>query len=433
MFEKFTDRARQVVVLAQEEARLLRHNYIGTEHVLLGVADQGDGPAAAVLAEAGLTPEAIRAEIETTIGRGVEPPSGHIMFTPGVKKSFEQAMREAMKDGSGKIAPAHLLLSILRQGDGAAVLLITKMGHDPQRLGARVSELGTAEPAPPPAVTRTLSAAAGSAVAPVAGLVRAVPALDRYARSLDEAARLGKLNPVAGRDEEIGRLIRVLSRRTRNNAILTGEPGSGRLAVAEGLAQLIARGEVPQNLKTKRLYVVEFGLIAAGASGRAEAEWRVTSLLTSIRERGDVIAVTEELAPFAGMPGDHGGVLGAFVRSALERQELQLISTATPPVLGEQLARDPRLAAVVQRVAVEAPDVSGAVEMLEATRLRFAEHHHVRIDPDLLNVVVSLAAELGTLPASALDLLDEACAGAGESGVLGESDVRDAVARLRDR
>jgi len=276
-----------------------------------------------------------------------------------------------------------------------------------------------------------LSASTGSAVSPPMGLARVVPALDRYARGLDEAARLGKLNPVAGRDEEIGRLIRVLSRRGRNNAILTGEPGSGRLAVAEGLAQLIARGEAPANLAAKRLYLVEFGLIAAGASGRAEAERRVISLLTSIRERGDVIVVTEELAPFAGMPGDHGGVLGAFVRSALERQELQLISTATPPVLAEQLARDPRLAAVVQRVAVEAPDLAGAVEMLEATRLRFAEHHHVRIDPDLLNLVVSLAAELGTLPASALDLLDEACAGA--SGELGEADIREAAARLRDR
>jgi len=425
MFEKFTDRARQVVVLAQEEARLLQHNYIGTEHVLLAVADVGDGPAAETLAALGLTPDAIRAEIETTIGRGAEPPGGHIPFTPRVKKSLEHAMREAMKYGDSTIAPAHLLLGILRQGDNAAVRLITKMGHDPQLIRTRVFELSTAEPGPAPPVPPPVSA--------TIGLARAVPPLDRYARGLDEAARLGRLSPVAGRDDEIARLIRVLSRSTRNNAILTGEPGSGRLAVAEGLAQLIARGETPPNLKDKKLYVVEFGLIAAGAADRAEAEWRVTSLLTAIRERGDVIAVTEELAPFAGMPGDHGGVLGAFVRSALERQELQLISTATPPVLGEQLTRDPRLAAVVQRVAVEAPDVSGAVEMLEATRLRFAEHHHVRIDPDLLNVVVSLAAELGTLPASALDLLDEACAGAGESGVLGEADVRDAVARLRDR
>ena len=424
MFEKFTDQARQVLVLAQEEARLLSHNYIGTEHVLLGVADQGEGAGAEALAAIGLTADAIRAEIETSIGRGLEPAGGHIPFTPRVKKSLEHAMREAMKYGDGTIAPAHLLLGVLRHGDNAAVRLIAKMGHDPSQLRTRVFGLAVADPAPQPAVpslSRTM------------GLARAVPPLERYARGLDEAARLGKLNPVVGRDEEIAQLARVLSRRTRNNAILTGEPGSGRLAVAEGLAQLIARGEGPQNLKDKRLYVVEFGLIAAGASGRAEAEWRVASLLASIRERGDAIVLTEELAPFAGMPGDHGGLLGAFVRSALERQELQLISTATPSALREQLARDPRLAAVVQRVTVDVPSVADAVEMLAATRLRLEEHHHVRIDPEVLNVVVSLAADLGTLPASAIDLLDEACAGAGENRSIGEAEIRDAVQRIRER
>lgn len=424
MFEKFTDRARQVLVLAQEEARLLSHNYLGTEHVLLGVADQGEGPGAEVLATFGLTADAIRAEIETSIGRGLEPAGGHIPFTPSVKKALEHAMRESMKHGDGTIAPAHLLLGVLRHGDSAAVRVIAKMGHDPLRIRARLFELTTADPAPPPAVP---------SLSPTLGLARAVPPLDRYARGLDEAARLGKLNPVAGRDEEIARLARVLSRRTRNNAILTGEPGSGRLAVAEGLAQLIARGEVPQNLKDKRLYVVEFGLIAVGASDRAEAEWRVTSLLASIRERGDAIVVTEELAPFAGMPGDHGRVLGAFVRSALERQELQLISTATPSALREQFARDPRLAAVVQRVAVDVPDLSVAVEMLASTRLRLEEHHHVRIDPEVLTVAVSLAADLGTLPASAIDLLDEACAGAAENSAIGEAAIRDAVQRIRER
>jgi ATP-dependent Clp protease ATP-binding subunit ClpC len=425
MFEKFTDRARQVVVLAQEEARLLAHDHIGTEHVLLAVADQGDGVAASALAEAGLTPDAIRREIETSIGRGSAPASGHIPFTPRVKKSLEYAMREAFKQGDGTIAPAHLLLGILRLGDNEAIRLIAKSGHDPARIRARVVELGAAEPTPPPPAPPGLSLQLG--------LTRAAPALDRYARGLDEAARLGRLSPVAGRDDEIARLIRVLSRRTRNNAILTGEPGSGRLAVAEGLAQLIARGEAPRNLMDKKLYVVEFGLIAVGASDRAEAEWRVTSLLAAIRERADAIVVTEELAPFAGMPGDHGGLLGTFVRSAMERQELQLISTATPSVLREQLTRDPRLAAVVQRVAVDTPDNSGAVEMLAASRLRLEQHHHVRIDPELLPLVVSLAAEVGTLPAAAIDLLDEACAGAPESSSIGEAQVRAAVARLRER
>jgi ATP-dependent Clp protease ATP-binding subunit ClpC len=433
MFEKFTDRARQVVVLSQEEARLLAHNYIGTEHVLLAVAGQGDGVTASVLAEAGLTRDAIRQEIETTIGRGAGPPSGHVPFTPRAKKSLELALREAIKHDDAPITPAHLLLGILRQGDCAAVQLITKMGHDPARLRARVFELSATAPASAPPAPPGLPVPPGPALPVPPGPARAAPALDRYARSLDEAARLGRLSPVAGRDDEIAGLIRVLSRRTRNNAILTGEPGSGRLAVAEGLAQLIARGEAPPGVQEKRLYAVEFGLIAVGATDRAEAEWRVTSLLTAIRERGDAIVVTEELAPFAGMPGDHGGVLAAFVRSAMERQELQLISTATATALREQLSRDPRLAAVVQRVTVEAPDIPGAVAMLAATRLRLEQHHHVQIDPELLTLVVSLAADLGTLPASAVDLLDEACAGAPESGSIGEADLRAAFARIRER
>ncbi|MFF5287845.1 Clp protease N-terminal domain-containing protein [Paractinoplanes globisporus] len=438
MFEKFSDRARQVVVLAQEEARLLSHNYIGTEHLLLGVIDQGDSVAAAALDDFGLTAEPVRAEVEASIGRGLEPPGPHIPFTPLIKKSLEQAMRESKRYGDGRITPAHLLLGLLAFTESSAVRLISKLGQDPELVRRRVLELiGGARPdepaeipEPPEPVSLLTAAAQVTSPGPAVGFARAVPALDRYARNLDEAARLGRLNPVAGRDQEIDRLVRVLSRRTRNNAILTGEPGAGRMAIAEGLAQLIARGDAPRHLRDKKLYAVEFGLIAVGASDRSEAEWRVASLLTAIRERGDAIVVTEELAPFEGMPGDHGPLLGVFVRTALERQELQLITTATPESLRARTTADPRLAAQVQTVDVRTPDATAAVDMVGAATARLESHHHVRVGESAVGLVIELAT--GTLPGAAIDLLDDACAGVPEGGEVGEADVRAAAGRLRE-
>ena len=402
MFEKFTDRSRQVVVLAQEEARLLAHNYIGTEHLLLGLIDQGDGLAADALASCGLLADRVRAEIET-IGRGPEPPGGHIPFTPMLKQSLAQAMREALRHGDGTIGTEHLLLGLLRREDNAAVKVITALGGDPSQIRDRVLELSAKQAPVPPEAATTLAPpdAAATTLAPSPTPLR-VPPLERYARLL-------KPGPVVARDAEIERLRQVLSRRTRNNAILVGEAGAGRRAVAEGLG--------------RQLYEVDFALIAAGAADRGEAEWRVVSLLHAIRSRRAIV-LTAELSPFEGLPGEFGPLLGAFVRAALERQELQLISTATPAAYRDLIARDPRLAAVVQAVEVSTPGAAAAVEMVTAARPRLEEHHHVRIPDPVVELAVGLAT--GTLPASAIDLLDEACSRR-RGDTVDEEDVRAAL------
>ncbi|WP_433383157.1 Clp protease N-terminal domain-containing protein [Actinoplanes sp. CA-142083] len=402
MFEKFTDRARQAVVLAQEEARLLQHNYIGTEHLLLGLLDQGD-----VDAVVGLSAEQVRARIEETVGRGQEPASGHIPFTPLVKKALEQSMRESMQIGDGMIDAEHLLLGVLRQADSVAVRVVTELGADPEEIRRRVLD------APgPPAGTSGLSPTMRvmTPPGPLRGFARAVPVLERYARGVET-------QPVAGRDAEIARLGQVISRRTRNSAVLVGAPGSGRRAVAAGFASSF-EGKV---------YAVDFALVAAGADSRAEAESRITALLTALR---GAVVLTEELAPFEGLPGDHGPLLGVFVRAALERQELQLITTASPAAY-ENL--DPRLAHLLQKVEVSTPSAPAAAEMLAAARPRYEAHHDVRIDDAALSLCATLASEhLGTLPASATHLLDEACAGAaGTDRVVAEADVRAALKRLR--
>jgi ATP-dependent Clp protease ATP-binding subunit ClpC len=439
MFEKFTGQARQVVVLAQEEARLLKHNYIGTEHLLLGVLAQLRDTGAA-----GLTREQVREQIETSIGRGHGPASGHVPFTPRAKKSLEQAMRESIKLGEAMIGPDHLLLGVLRQTDGAAVQMITELGGDPEEIRRRVLAAHTpsagGETGQPSAggetgqveTTRVTTTQVGTgapampAPAPLRAGARAQIVLARYTRSLNEAARAGILDPVAGRDAEIGRLTQVLSRRARNNAILVGEPGAGRHAIAMGLAQRLAGGP----LAGRKLYEVEFELLAIGADSRAEAESRATALLAAL---AGAIIVTDELQPFEGLPDDRGPLLAGFLRAALERRELQLITTATPGSYRALIERDPRLTLVAQAVEVPTPSTAAATEMLAATRSRFEEHHDVRIDDAAMALAATLASEhLGTLPAAATDLLDEACAGAaGTDRVVAEADIRAALKRLR--
>ncbi|MFC7277224.1 Clp protease N-terminal domain-containing protein [Paractinoplanes rhizophilus] len=406
MFEKFTSQARQVVVLAQEEARLLQHNYIGTEHLLLGLLDQGD-----VAAAAGLSADQVRARVEEAVGRGQREASGHIPFTPPAKKTLEQAMLEAKEIGDGTIGVEHLLLGLLRQTDSAAVRVVTGLGADPGEIRRRVlaaPPAGSAGPSPVTHVTAMTSSM--PAPGPLRAFARAVPVLERYARVVDP-------RPVAGRDAEIERLRQVISRRTRNSAVLVGSPGAGRRAVAEGFA----------SSSGAKVYAVDFALVAVGADTRAEAEWRITALLAALR---DAVVLTEELAPFEGLPGDHGPLLAVFVRAALERQELQLITTSSPDAY-EKL--DPRLSHLLQKVAVSTPSAPAAAEMLAAVRPRYEAHHDVRIDDAALPLCATLAAEhLGTLPASATHLLDEACAGAaGTDRVVAEADVRAALKRLR--
>jgi ATP-dependent Clp protease ATP-binding subunit ClpC len=419
MFEKFTDRARQAIVLSQEEARLLSHNYIGTEHLLLGLLGPLDqrGDAASSLMAAGLTAESVRKHVEGIVGVGKKQPDGHIPFTPRLKKSLEQAMRESLRLGHGSIGAEHLLLGLLRQSESVGVRVITELGADPDQIRAQVLErLSTHPPseADTPASVTRVAGEALSSPRPLRGFAPAVPALDRFGRILDASA----LSPVAGREAEVARVVRVLSRQSRNNVALLGAPGSGRTAIASAVAKLIADGSAPRPLRGKKLYAVDFGLVTTGIEDRGDIERRVTMLLAEIRARREVIVLTRDLAPFTGSP-----VVAAFVRSALARQELRLVTTGTADAWPDDLAD------LFQVVQVATPTVDEAVVMLGALRPRYEEHHGVRITDAALGAAARLAP--GVLPGAAADLLDSACAlvsspsAAGRD--VGEDDIRRAL------
>jgi ATP-dependent Clp protease ATP-binding subunit ClpC len=262
MFERFTDRARRVVVLAQEEARMLNHNYIGTEHILLGLIHEGEGVAAKALESMGISLDAVRAQVEEIIGQGQQAPSGHIPFTPRAKKVLELSLREALQLGPNYIGTEHILLGLIREGEGVAAQVLVKLGADLNRVRSTVIQL--------------LSGYQGKEAVTQGGPAEGTPStslvLDQFGRNLTVAAREGKLDPVIGRDDEIERVMQILSRRTKNNPVLIGEPGVGKTAVVEGLAQAIAKNDVPETLKDKQLYSLDLGALVAGSRYRGDFE-----------------------------------------------------------------------------------------------------------------------------------------------------------------
>jgi Clp amino terminal domain, pathogenicity island component/ATPase family associated with various cellular activities (AAA) len=302
MFERFTDRARRVVVLAQEEARMLNHDYIGTEHILVGLIHEGEGVAAKALESLGVSLEAVRQQVEEIIGQGERAPSGHIPFTPRAKKVLELALREALQLGHNYIGTEHILLGLIHEGEGVAAQVLVKLGADLDRVRQQVIQLlhgyqGKEPAAGPPPET-----------APSTSLV-----LDQFGRSLTAGARDGKLDPVIGREKEIERVMQVLSRRTKNNPVLVGEPGVGKTAVVEGLAQKIVKGEVPETLKDKQLYTLDLGALVAGSRYRGDFEERLKKVLKEIRTRGDIILFIDELHTLVGAGAAEGAIDAASI------------------------------------------------------------------------------------------------------------------------
>ncbi|HET6209648.1 MAG TPA: Clp protease N-terminal domain-containing protein, partial [Jatrophihabitans sp.] len=302
MFERFTDRARRVVVLAQEEARMLNHNYIGTEHILLGLIHEGEGVAAKAMESLGISLEAVRQQVEEIIGQGQQAPSGHIPFTPRAKKVLELSLREALQLGHNYIGTEHILLGLIREGEGVAAQVLVKLGADLNRVRQQVIQLLNGYQAKEPAGS---SAQEGT---PSTSLV-----LDQFGRNLTQNAREGKLDPVIGREKEIERLMQVLSRRTKNNPVLIGEPGVGKTAVVEGLAQAIVRGEVPETLKDKQLYTLDLGSLVAGSRYRGDFEERLKKVLKEIRTRGDIILFIDELHTLVGAGAAEGAIDAASI------------------------------------------------------------------------------------------------------------------------
>ena len=355
MFERFTDRARRVVVLAQEEARMLNHNYIGTEHILLGLIHEGEGVAAKALEALGISLEAVRSQVEEIIGQGQQAPSGHIPFTPRAKKVLELSLREALQLGHNYIGTEHILLGLIREGEGVAAQVLVKLGADLNRVRTQVISL--------------LSGYQGKEAATSGGPAEGTPStslvLDQFGRNLTQAAREGKLDPVIGRDKEIERVMQILSRRTKNNPVLIGEPGVGKTAIVEGLAQSIVKGDVPETLKDKQVYSLDLGALVAGSRYRGDFEERLKKVLKEIRTRGDIILFIDEIHTLVGAGAAEGAIDAASIlKPMLARGELQTIGATTLDEYRKHFEKDAALERRFQPIQVAEPTVEHTIEIL---------------------------------------------------------------------
>ncbi len=429
MFERFTDRARRVVVLAQEEARLLNHSYIGTEHILLGLIHEGEGVAAKALESLTISLEAVRAQVEEIIGTGGSSPSGHIPFTPRAKKVLELSLREALQLGHNYIGTEHILLGLIREGEGVAAQVLVKLGADLSRVRQQVIQLlsgyqsqsGKGESQP----------AGGKEEQPEKG---GSQILDQFGRNLTQMARENRLDPVIGRLRETERVMQILSRRTKNNPVLIGEPGVGKTAIVEGLAQKIVRNEVPETLTNKQLYTLDLGALVAGSRYRGDFEERLKKVLKEIRTRGDIVLFIDEIHTLVGAGAAEGAIDAASIlKPMLARGELQTIGATTLDEYRKHFEKDAALERRFQPVKVEEPDVSHTIEILKGIRDKFETHHKVTITDQALVAAANLADRYIAdrhLPDKAIDLIDEAGSRLRIKRMATPPDLKDLDARI---
>ena len=402
MFERFTEKARRVVVYAQEEARMLNQNYIGTEHLLLGLIREQDGIAAKALESLSISLEDVHAQVEDLIGKGTFVPTGHIPFTPRAKKVLELSLREALQLGHNYIGTEHILLGLIREGEGVAAQVLLNLGADLEKVRSAVIQLLSGHYGKPdePGEERRGGGAGGGAM------------LDEFGRNLTRQAREGKLDPVIGRANEIERVMQILSRRTKNNPVLIGEPGVGKTAVAEGLAQRIASDEVPETIKDKQLYTLDLAALVAGSKYRGEFEDRLKKVIKEIRERGDVILFIDEMHTLVGAGAAEGAIDAAsIIKPALARGELQTIGATTLDEYRKYVEKDPALERRFQPIQVGEPSVADTIEILKGLRDRYEAHHRVTITDGAINAAATLADRYISdrfLPDKAIDLIDEA-------------------------
>jgi len=399
VFERFTERARQVVVLAQEEARQLKHNYIGTEHILLGLLREEEGLAARVLESLDITVERVRAQVVRIVGSGEEVTSGQIPFTPRAKKVLELALREALSLGHNYIGTEHILLGLVRENEGVAARILLDFDADSEKIrnevirmlsgpGSRRQQGGTPE---------------GK---------KSSKLLDQFGRNLTKLAADSKLDPVVGRQTEIERVMQILSRRTKNNPVLVGEPGVGKTAVVEGLAQRISNGDVPELLKNKQIYTLDLAALVAGSKYRGEFEERLKKVMKEITQRGDIILFIDELHNLVGAGAAEGAIDAASIlKPALARGELQTIGATTLDEYRKYLERDSALERRFQQIRVEQPSTEETEQILKGLRERYEQHHRVKITDEALHAAAELSDRYISdrfLPDKAIDLIDEA-------------------------
>ncbi|MEX2195577.1 MAG: ATP-dependent Clp protease ATP-binding subunit [Thermoleophilaceae bacterium] len=403
MFERFTERARQVVVLAQEEARILKHNYIGTEHILLGLLREEEGLAARVLESLDITVERVRAQVVRIVGSGEEVTSGQIPFTPRAKKVLELALREALSLGHNYIGTEHILLGLVRENEGVAARILLDFDADSEKIRNEV--------------IRMLSGPGGRRQGGAQGQgsgegKKSSKLLDQFGRNLTKLAAEGKLDPVVGRETEIERIMQILSRRTKNNPVLVGEPGVGKTAVVEGLAQRITSGEVPELLRNKQIYTLDLAALVAGSKYRGEFEERLKKVMKEITQRGDIILFIDELHNLVGAGAAEGAIDAASIlKPALARGELQTVGATTLDEYRKYLERDSALERRFQQIRVDQPSTDETVQILKGLRERYEQHHRVKISDDALDAAAELADRYISdrfLPDKAIDLIDEA-------------------------
>ena len=396
-FEKFSERARRVLTLAQEEAQRFNHNYIGTEHILLGLVRETEGVVARVLINLGIDLNKVRAAVEFIIGRGEKPVQGEIGLTPRAKKVIELAVDEARRMNHSYIGTEHLLVGLLREGEGVASGVLESLGVTLEKVRAETN--------------RVLSQNAPSGTQGSRTSTR-TPTLDQLGIDLTAAARSGKLDPVIGRDKEIERVIQIISRRTKNNPVLIGEPGVGKTAIVEALAHRIVSGDVPETLQGKRLLTLDMGALVAGTKYRGEFEERLKKVIEEIRNSKNCILFIDEMHTLIGAGAAEGAVDAAnILKPSLSRGELQTIGATTMDDYRKYVERDPALERRFQPVMVEEPTVEETTKILEGIRGRYEEHHRVTITDEALSTAASLAARFipdRFLPDKAIDVMDEA-------------------------
>ncbi|MEY3870208.1 MAG: hypothetical protein RLZZ338_4102 [Cyanobacteriota bacterium] len=397
MFERFTEKAIKVIMLAQEEARRLGHNFVGTEQILLGLIGEGTGVAAKVLKSMGVNLKDARIEVEKIIGRGSGFVAVEIPFTPRAKRVLELSLEEARQLGHNYIGTEHLLLGLIREGEGVAARVLENLGVDLSKVRTQVIRM----------LGETAEVAAGSSQ----GRTK-TPTLDEFGANLTQMAAEGKLDPVVGRQKEIERVIQILGRRTKNNPVLIGEPGVGKTAIAEGLAQRIANNDIPDILEEKRVVTLDIGLLVAGTKYRGEFEERLKKIMDEIRGAGNVILVIDEVHTLIGAGAAEGAIDAAnILKPALARGELQCIGATTLDEYRKHIERDAALERRFQPVMVGEPSVSETIEILHGLRERYEQHHKLKI----LDIALEAAAKLSDryisdryLPDKAIDLIDEA-------------------------